>query len=181
MSEPHDLHDPALRDRAVRAARGQDRFDVLLTGGMVADVATGELRAADVGLVGPLIASVHPPDSRSDAREHVELAGSIIAPGLIDTHLHIESSMVTPRRYAEVVVPQGTTTICWDPTKSGMYPGWTVCAGRSPRPNDCPCAFWCLRHPACHPLLGWNAPAHISVRTKCTRCCAGERSPVWPR
>ena len=53
MSEPHDLHVPALRDRAVRAARGQEPFDVLLTGGDVADVATGELRAVDVGLIGP--------------------------------------------------------------------------------------------------------------------------------
>ena len=89
MSEPHDLHDLALRDRAVRAARGHQPFDMLLTGGMVADVVTGELRAADVGLVGPLIASVHPPGTRSDAREHVPLAGRIVAPGLIDSHLHI--------------------------------------------------------------------------------------------
>jgi adenine deaminase len=123
MSEPHDLHDPSLRDRAVRAARGQERFDVLLIGGMVADVATGELRSADVGLVGPLIASVHPSGGRSDALEQIVLNGRIIAPGLIDSHLHIESSMVTPRRYAEVVVPQGTTTICWDPHEIGNVAG----------------------------------------------------------
>jgi adenine deaminase len=123
MSEPHDLHVPSLRDSAVRAARGQEQFDVLLTGGVVADVATGELRAADVGLIGPLIASVHPPGTRNDAREHIALAGRIIAPGLIDSHLHIESSMVTPRRYAEVVVPQGTTTICWDPHEIGNVSG----------------------------------------------------------
>lgn len=133
MSEPRDLHDAALRDRAVRAARGHDRFDVLLTGGMVADVATGELRASDVGLVGPLIASVHPPGTRGDAREHIALSGRIIAPGLIDSHLHIESSMVTPRRYAEVVVPQGTTTICWDPHEIGNVSGldglrWAIAA-----------------------------------------------------
>ncbi|HET7882875.1 MAG TPA: adenine deaminase, partial [Acetobacteraceae bacterium] len=115
MSEPQDLHEPALRDRAVQAARGQERFDVLLTGGVVANVATGELREADVGLVGPLIASVHTRGARDDAREQIALDGRIVAPGLIDSHLHIESSMVTPRRYAEVVVPQGTTTICWDP------------------------------------------------------------------
>jgi adenine deaminase len=133
MSELDDLHDPALRDRAVRAARGLDSFDVLLTGGMVADVATGELREADVGLVGSLIASVHPSGSRSDARERIALPGRIIAPGLIDTHLHIESSMVTPRRYAEVVVPQGTTTICWDPHEIGNVSGldglrWAIAA-----------------------------------------------------
>jgi adenine deaminase len=123
MSEPNDLHDPALRDRAVRAARGLDPFDVLLTDGVVADTATGELRAADVGLVGPLIVSVHPPGTRSDASERIALAGRTIAPGLIDSHLHIESSMVTPRRYAEVVVPQGTTTICWDPHEIGNVSG----------------------------------------------------------
>ena len=75
MSEPHDLHDAALRDRAVRAARGQEQFDVLLTGGVVADVATGELRTADIGLVGPLIASVHPPGTRDDARGTIDACG----------------------------------------------------------------------------------------------------------
>ncbi|HLY91286.1 MAG TPA: amidohydrolase family protein [Acetobacteraceae bacterium] len=133
MSEPRDLHDQALRDRAVRAARGQEPFDVLLTGGNIADVATGEFRPADVGLVGPLIASVHPSGSRSDAHECVALDGQIIAPGLIDSHLHIESSMVTPRRYAEVVVPQGTTTISWDPHEIGNVAGldglrWAIAA-----------------------------------------------------
>ena len=67
LREPQDLNDPALRDRAVFAARGEAGFDTLLTGGMLADVATGELRQADIGLVGPLIASVHPPGTRGDA------------------------------------------------------------------------------------------------------------------
>jgi adenine deaminase len=133
MSEPHDLHELALRDRAVRAARGQEPFDMLLTGGDVADVATGEFRTADVGLVGPLIASVHPSGSRADAGECIALDGQVVAPGLIDSHLHIESSMVTPRRYAEVVVPQGTTTICWDPHEIGNVSGldglrWAIAA-----------------------------------------------------
>jgi adenine deaminase len=133
MSEPHDLHAPALRDRAVRAARGEASFDVLLTGGTVADVTTGELRAADVGVVGPLIASVHTRGTRHDAIQCIDVAGRIIAPGLIDSHLHIESSMVMPRRYAEVVVPQGTTTICWDPHEIGNVSGldglrWAIAA-----------------------------------------------------
>lgn len=131
----HDLNDPALRARAVRAAQAQAPFDVLLEGGVVADMVTGELRAADVGLVGPLIASVHPPGSRTDAATRIALDGGVIAPGLIDTHLHIESSMVTPRRYAETVVPQGTTTICWDPHELANVMGldgvrWAIAASR---------------------------------------------------
>jgi adenine deaminase len=118
-----DLNDPALRDRAVRAARGLAPFDTLITGGNVVDVATSEVREADIGLVGPLIASVHPPRTRDDAASTLDVGGRFVAPGLIDTHLHIESSMVTPRRYAETVVPQGTTTICWDPHEVGNVLG----------------------------------------------------------
>ena len=130
-----DLDAPALRDRAVRAASGHAPFDVLIAGGTVADVATGELRAADIGLIGPLIASVHPPGSRTDAARTIDAAGRIVAPGLIDMHMHIESSMVTPRRYAETVVPQGTTTLCWDPHELGNVLGlagvrWAVEASR---------------------------------------------------
>ena len=137
MTNPDaDLDDPALRDAAVRAARGERAFDVLLRGGIVADMVTGELRRADLGLVGPLIASVHPPGQRDDAAHIVELDGGIVAPGLIDTHLHIESSMMTPRSYAETVVPQGTTTICWDPHEVGNVGGldavaWAVTASRA--------------------------------------------------
>ncbi len=135
MGEPHDLNDAALRDRAVRAARGLAPFDILITGGMLADVATSEIRAADIGIVGPMIASVHPPGSRSDAVRVINASGKIIAPGLIDMHMHIESSMVTPRRYAETVVPQGTTTVCWDPHEVGNVLGltgvrWAVAASR---------------------------------------------------
>lgn len=133
--EPADLHEAALRDRAVRAARGMAPFDILLTGGSIADMATGEIRAADLGLIGPLIASIHPPGRRADAAEIHPVPGRILVPGLIDTHMHVESSMVTPRRYAETVLPQGTTTICWDPHELGNVAGldgvrWAIAALR---------------------------------------------------
>ena len=83
--------------------------------------------------MGELIASVHPPGTRTDAARVMDAGGGIIAPGLIDTHLHIESSMVTPRTYAGIVVPQGTTTICWDPHEVGNVLGldgvrWAIAA-----------------------------------------------------
>ncbi|MEI4488156.1 adenine deaminase C-terminal domain-containing protein [Frigidibacter sp. MR17.14] len=135
MAEPQDLNAPELRDRAVAAALGRAPFDVLLTGGRVIDTATSEIREADVGLVGPLIASVHPRGSRSDAGQVIALEGALVAPGLIDMHMHIESSMTTPRRYAEVVVPQGTTTVVWDPHEVGNVAGlpgveWAIAAAK---------------------------------------------------
>lgn len=115
MGFPQDLNDPELRARAVRAARGLAPFDLLITGAQVMDMVTGRIRAADVGLIGPLIASVHAPGSRSDAGEVLKAEGQTLVPGFIDTHMHVESSMVGPAAYAEAVVPRGVTTALWDP------------------------------------------------------------------
>jgi adenine deaminase len=132
MNEPVD---PAIRARAVQAARGAAPFDLLLAGGMVVDVATGELRAADVGIVGPLIASVHPAGTREDAAEVTDVAGRFLAPGFIDSHLHYESSLMAPADYAATVVPAGTTTCVWDPHELANVLGlagvrWAIDASR---------------------------------------------------
>lgn len=103
------------RRRAVLAARGEVPFDLLLTGAQIVDMVTGELRAADVGIVGEMIASVHPRGSRSDARQQHALDGAYLSPGLMDTHVHLESSHLPPERYAEIVLAQGTTAVFWDP------------------------------------------------------------------
>jgi len=103
------------RLRAIRAAQHQEPFDLLLRGGRVVDVITGEIRAADVGIVDNLIASVHAPGIAFEAREVQELDGSYLSPGLIDAHVHIESSHMLPEHYAATVLPQGTTTIFYDP------------------------------------------------------------------
>jgi adenine deaminase len=132
MNEPVD---PAIRARAVQAARGAAPFDLLLAGGTVVDVATGELRAADLGLVGPLIASVHAPGARRDAAQVMDVAGCWLAPGFIDSHLHYESSLMAPADYASVVVPAGTTTCVWDPHELANVLGlagvrWAIEASR---------------------------------------------------
>ncbi|WP_449557174.1 adenine deaminase [Huaxiibacter chinensis] len=103
------------RRRAVQAARGESPFDLLLTQVRIVDMVTGEIRDADVGIVGELIASVHPRGSRSDAGEIHDLNNHFLSPGLMDTHVHLESSHLLPARYAEIVLAQGTTAVFWDP------------------------------------------------------------------
>jgi adenine deaminase len=107
--------DPDIRGRAILAARGLEPFDVLITRGRIVDVGTGEIRPGDVGVVGPLISSVHEPGGRSDAAETFDASGRFVAPGFIDMHVHFESSMLTPGGYAQAVCPHGTTTIFCDP------------------------------------------------------------------
>ncbi|MFC0409818.1 adenine deaminase [Roseomonas elaeocarpi] len=124
-----------VRRRAVQAARGALPFDLLLRGGTVVDVATGELRAADVGIVGGLIASVHPPGSRDDAAAVHDVSGRFLAPGFVDNHLHFESSFMAPADYAATVVPHGVTTTVWDPHELANVVGvagvrWAVEASR---------------------------------------------------
>jgi len=104
-----------VRSRAVRAALGREPFDLLLADGTVIDVGTGSLRNLDVGIVGSLISSVHPRGERQDARLRVDCSGSYIGPGLIDMHVHFESSMLTPGQYASAVGRRGTTTVFCDP------------------------------------------------------------------
>jgi adenine deaminase len=123
IADVNEFTDPAMRERAVIAARGDQPFDILITGGTLIDMVTGERRAADIGLVGPMIASVHAPGSRSDAGQVVDATGAFISPGLIDTHMHIESSMVTPATYAATVLARGVTTVVWDPHEFGNVNG----------------------------------------------------------
>jgi adenine deaminase len=131
----NDPVDPAIRARAVQAARGVAPFDLLLAGGTVVDVATGELRGADVGIVGPLIASVHPRGTRNDAAAVEDVEERFLAPGFIDSHLHYESSLMAPADYAATVVPAGTTTCVWDPHELANVLGlagvrWAIEASR---------------------------------------------------
>lgn len=123
------------RKDVVAAARGDRPFDLLIAGGTLVDVATGELRKADIGVTGDLIAAVVAPGSRSDAHRHIDATGGFIAPGLIDMHMHIESSMVTPATYAGAVLPRGITTIVWDPHELANVAGveavdWALAASR---------------------------------------------------
>ena len=110
-----DPVDPAIRARAIAAARGDEPFDLLLTGGTVVDVGCGELRLADVGIVGPIVARVHEPGSRTDSLDAIDCTGRFVAPGFVDMHVHFESSMLTPGGYAQAVLPRGTTTVFVDP------------------------------------------------------------------
>ena len=99
-------------DRLLAVARGDAAADVLLTGGRVVDVFTGTVIEANVAVADGLIASVGPV---REAVETVDLAGRFLAPGLIDSHVHLESSMVTPFEFARAVVPRGTTAVVTDP------------------------------------------------------------------
>lgn len=103
----------------LRAARGDSPVDLLLANARVVDVFTGEVREASVAVHGGLVVGF----GEREAREVLDLGGRHLAPGLMDGHVHLESSMVTPGEYARAVVPRGTTTVIADPHEIGNVCG----------------------------------------------------------
>ena len=101
-----------MRQRVLAVARGDEAADLVLAGGRVVDVFTGSITSADVAIVEGVIAAVGPV---REAHEHLDLHGRLVFPGLIDAHVHLESSMVTPDELARAVVPRGTTAVVADP------------------------------------------------------------------
>ena len=93
-------------------ARGDAPADTLFRGGRVVNVFTGEIEEVDVAVFGPIVAGLGPGIRCHDT---VDLDGRYLLPGFIDAHVHVESSLATPREFARAVVPRGTTTVVSDP------------------------------------------------------------------
>ncbi|MGB8251986.1 MAG: adenine deaminase C-terminal domain-containing protein [Anaerolineaceae bacterium] len=104
------------RNDAVASARGDRPFDLAITNIQLINVLTREIYPADIGITGDRIACVQSagksPLSASQLIDGQELWAT---PGFIDGHVHNESSMCTPARWADVILPKGTTTVITDP------------------------------------------------------------------
>jgi adenine deaminase len=92
--------------------RGLVPADLVLRGGRVFDLITGDLVAGDVAICGDTIVGVF---DHYEGDEVIDVSGQILVPGFIDTHLHIESSLVTPHEFDRCVTPRGVTTAICDP------------------------------------------------------------------
>jgi adenine deaminase len=111
---------PQLR-RRVRVALGQEPADLLLRGGLVVNVFTGQVGPANVAVADGWVAGVGPFDWA--ARETVDLAGRAVLPGLIDSHMHLESTLLAPAELARLVLPHGTTATLSDSHEVGNVLG----------------------------------------------------------
>lgn len=98
-------------EELISAARCEIEVDCLLEGADIVNTLSGEVHRSDVAIHNGRIAGF----DCSSAREVLDLSGSILAPGFIDGHVHIESAMVTVPEYARAVVPKGTTSVVIDP------------------------------------------------------------------
>lgn len=102
---------PDLETR-IAIARGEEPADIVLRGGRVLDLVTGELLDGDVAIAGDRIVGTC---AEYEGRRVIDVSGRILVPGFIDTHLHVESSLVTPLEFDRCVTPHGVTTAICDP------------------------------------------------------------------
>ncbi|ARC88588.1 adenine deaminase [Rhodovulum sp. MB263] len=96
----------------IAQGRGLVPADLVLRGGQVLDLVTGETVPGDVAICGETIVGI---GSAYEGREVLDVSGLTLVPGFIDTHLHIESSLVTPLEFDRCVCPRGVTTAICDP------------------------------------------------------------------
>lgn len=99
----------------VKSALGHIPFDMAITNVKLVNVFTGEIHDASIGIKDKHIAYVGSGTESLSATTYVDGKGRFAVPGLVDAHMHIESSMVTPSAFAEGVLPHGTTAVATDP------------------------------------------------------------------
>ncbi len=98
--------------RYIAAALGHVPADMVLTGGRIINVFNGEIESADIAIADGVIAGV---GKGYRGVHQIDLCGSFVAPGLIDAHVHIESSLCVPSQFAAALVPRGVTAVVADP------------------------------------------------------------------
>ena len=106
------------RKHLIDVAMGRTKADLILHHAQILNVYSGEVLNGEVWVKGGYIAHVHyhnEVEAQGHALQTIDCEGKFLIPGLIDAHVHIESSMLSPRRFAEIVLPWGTTSVLTDP------------------------------------------------------------------
>lgn len=101
--------------RRIQIARGTLPADLVLRNTRLVNVCSGECYPVDVAVADGFIVGVSTPGKGYQGHEERDLAGRWLAPGLIDGHMHIESTMLVLAEFARLVVPRGVTTVVLDP------------------------------------------------------------------
>lgn len=97
--------------KIIESALGKAEADLVLKNGKYVNVFTGEVLSGDIAITDGVICGI----GDYHGKREIDISGKTVIPGLIDGHVHIESSQLTPEEFATLVVPHGTTTVIADP------------------------------------------------------------------
>lgn len=123
MTNRTDLYPTGAEIERLRlVASGQADADLIIRGGRVLSPTTNEFLERDVVIAGRHIAAVTPVGHfPTGSAEEVDASGKFVTPTFIDTHLHIEYTMLSPGQLARISVPRGTTTVLTDPNAAANF------------------------------------------------------------
>lgn len=96
----------------IQQAKGDEPADLVIKNAKTLDVITGEVFEGDIAITGDTIVGVA---ESYTGKTELDGNGLTAVPGFIDTHLHVESSLVTPLEFDRCVLPHGVTTAICDP------------------------------------------------------------------
>lgn len=100
-----------LLRRLIQVSRGERPSDLCLRGGRLVNVLSGQIETADLAVQDGWIVGW----GEYEARREIDLNGMYLAPGFIDGHIHLESSMLGPEQFCAAVLPRGTSAVVADP------------------------------------------------------------------
>lgn len=143
-----------VKDRRalLAAARGDIESDLAICNAKIVNVFNGEVAKGTVYVYDGFIAHVDYQGEAVRAKEVVDAENMYLIPGLIDAHVHIESSMMVPRHFAEAVIPCGTTTVITDPHEIGNVWGIEGVKYMHDDGDDLPMRQ-CIDIPSCVPAV----------------------------
>jgi adenine deaminase len=120
-----DLRILSERQKAVDILMDPQQYaDVVLKGGQVINVITGEIYKADIAIDGEIILMVGDCSSLIGEKTQIhDMAGKYLSPGFIDSHMHFESAMLTITEFSRLSIPTGTTCLVSDPHEIGNVMG----------------------------------------------------------
>lgn len=145
--------------KQIDVANKKRKADLVIRNASIVNVFTKALTNGDVAISDGVIVGI----GHYEGIQEIDASGKYIAPGLIDAHVHIESSMVTPQQFSQVVLPHGVTTVVTDPHEIANVSGT---AGLEFMMKDAEATLLDIKFmlPSCVPSTSFeNAGAHLSA------------------
>src|SRR6266581_4643552 len=146
--------------RRIQIARGQQPADLVLRNARLVNVCSGECYPADVALADGLVVGISAPGDVYHGRQERDLQGRWVAPGLIDGHMHIESTMLLLSEFARIVTPRGITAVMLDPHEFANVMGVEAIRYVLESGRDLPLSAYVMLS-SCVPASSYESPYRI--------------------
>ena len=145
-----------MLEKYIKAARRENKADLVLKNATYLDVFTATLRKGDIAVVGEKIVGV----GEYDGKTEIDCSSLVVLPGYIDGHVHIESSQLSPEEFASLIVPRGTTSIIADPHEITNVCGMAGCEYIAKAAGNVPLDVF-LQLPSCVPATPFETSGAV--------------------